>query len=301
MSLKKKKKGPDSIDSTPTEPQGPDHLSIGDSTPTGVEGPSRPSTGDATYTGMRADTTPTGVEGPTRPPAWDTTPTAMEGPTRPSTVDSTLTGVEGPTRPPAWDTTPTAMEGPSRPSTGDATYTGMRADTTPTGVEGPTRSSTVDTISTDLEGSTVGVEGPSRPSQEPKRAAPPKRDIPSQVARGISKARVIAVSSIIIGVLVVGFIIIPALIPTDTTAPVVEITTPSGPGPYSGLIRIEATIIEENLDSVQVFVNGTLISSSIPCSWLSDPSDNGFNNITVRATDQSGLVGWDSIMISVLN
>ena len=165
-------------------------------------------------------------------------------------------------------------------------------DTTATGMQSPVRKSALDTTATGMQSSVrkSALDTTATSMQSPGRKS-------HKISKG-RKAIYISLPIILISSLVFGFLILSA----DTTAPKVEITSPIPRGePFFGVITIDADIIEENLDSIEILVNGTLIATSIPYDWDTGNSDNGLNIITVQAIDKSGLKGWDSVEINIFN
>lgn len=87
------------------------------------------------------------------------------------------------------------------------------------------------------------------------------------------------------------------------TAPVVDITAPTG-GTVSGNVAIAATATDANgIDRVQFYVDSSLIGtdSSAPfeATWNSTGATAGSHVIEARAYDTAGISGSDSVTVSI--
>jgi len=89
------------------------------------------------------------------------------------------------------------------------------------------------------------------------------------------------------------------------TAPTVDIQQPTTGSTVSGDIPVRATVLGDNVQTTQLFVDGTIFRTNQgrdgAFSLPTDEFTNGNHTLTVRAVDAQGNVGTDSVVITIAN
>ena len=89
----------------------------------------------------------------------------------------------------------------------------------------------------------------------------------------------------------------------DTTAPLVTITNPSDGAIVSGTVSVTCTATDDSgtITGYQIFVDGSLRSSTSSYSWDTTLEADGSHVIRCEATDPSNNVGFQEITVTVSN
>jgi len=87
----------------------------------------------------------------------------------------------------------------------------------------------------------------------------------------------------------------------DATAPVVAINNPVDSFNVSGIVTIDAGVVENNPYTVSVRVDGAEVSTSLPYDWDTTTVADGSRTINVVATDETGNTGTDEVTVTVDN
>ncbi|MCY3411655.1 MAG: pre-peptidase C-terminal domain-containing protein [Candidatus Heimdallarchaeota archaeon] len=91
-------------------------------------------------------------------------------------------------------------------------------------------------------------------------------------------------------------------IPADTTAPSVDITSPTNGATISGTTTISCSATDANgISSRAIKIDGTTVSTSSSYSWNTASYSDGSHSIQCTATDPSGNTGTDTISVTVDN
>jgi WD40 repeat protein len=85
----------------------------------------------------------------------------------------------------------------------------------------------------------------------------------------------------------------------DTTPPSVEITSPADGSTVYGHLSVFATV-DDPSSKISVLIDGGKVSEILPYEMNVTPSNEGTHVINVTATDSSGNVGYDAIIITAL-
>jgi|Deesub1362A_J573_1020465.scaffolds.fasta_scaffold00023_182 WD40 repeat protein len=88
------------------------------------------------------------------------------------------------------------------------------------------------------------------------------------------------------------------LTPPDTIPPAVKIVTPKSESTVSGIVKISAEV-DEDVSTIQVFIDGNYACGILPCNWDTSASTEGIHEIMVRAIDSGGNIGEDKIEVTV--
>jgi len=84
-------------------------------------------------------------------------------------------------------------------------------------------------------------------------------------------------------------------------APVVTITAPAADAAVSDNVLITTTVVDEDTLDARIYVDDELMSSTGTFLWNTDFWSNGLHTIIANATDSGGLVGSDTIQVTVDN
>lgn len=87
----------------------------------------------------------------------------------------------------------------------------------------------------------------------------------------------------------------------DNTPPVVTITDPINKSLVNGTVSIEGSVIESNLASVSLLINGTNVSSSLPYPWNTTNYTDGNYTIELIALDKASNSASTSVTVMVAN
>ncbi|MFX1500821.1 MAG: hypothetical protein ACFFDH_07640 [Promethearchaeota archaeon] len=82
---------------------------------------------------------------------------------------------------------------------------------------------------------------------------------------------------------------------------VVGLLEPDQGESISGNMTIRALVAGSDNYTVSVLVNGTKIGNSVPLVWNTSTVEDGWYNITVRATDVNGNNGSDEAIVYIIN
>lgn len=85
----------------------------------------------------------------------------------------------------------------------------------------------------------------------------------------------------------------------DITPPLVEITEPRDGGEVSGIVKIDASVVEDSSYTLRILIDGDYACGRLPCSWNTGASSEGEHRITVEVNDSSGNVGTDSVNVTL--
>ena len=111
---------------------------------------------------------------------------------------------------------------------------------------------------------------------------------------------------ILLGLLVVGGVYLVFLVnqPTEqgeNAAPVVSITTPENSARISGQVSISVTVSDEESLLARIYIDNEYVSGTGSLQWDTRLWFDGSHTIAANATDSEGLVGSDSIQVTVDN
>ena len=85
------------------------------------------------------------------------------------------------------------------------------------------------------------------------------------------------------------------------SVPVVTITAPAADSTVAGDVAITTTVVDEDNLPARIYVDNELLSSTGVFLWNSKLWSNGIHTIIANVTDSGGLVGSDSIQVTVNN
>lgn len=83
----------------------------------------------------------------------------------------------------------------------------------------------------------------------------------------------------------------------DVVPPIVEITTPVEGESVSGIVEIDAEVVEDSEYTLRVLIDGDFACSKLPCSWNTGASAEGEHEITIEAEDSGGNTGRGSVNV----
>jgi WD40 repeat protein len=85
----------------------------------------------------------------------------------------------------------------------------------------------------------------------------------------------------------------------DIAPPIVEITNPEEGESVSGIIKIDASVVEDSSYILRVLIDGDFACSKLPCSWNTGASAEGKHEITIEVEDSGENVGADSVNVTI--
>ncbi len=83
----------------------------------------------------------------------------------------------------------------------------------------------------------------------------------------------------------------------DIVPPTVEITCPVEGESASGIVEIDADIVEDSEYRLRVFIDGDFACSKLPCNWNTGASDEGEHEITIEVNDSGGNAVTESVNV----
>lgn len=81
----------------------------------------------------------------------------------------------------------------------------------------------------------------------------------------------------------------------DISLPLVKITGPEEGASVSGIVKIDASIVESSSYILRVFIDGDFACSKLPCNWNTGAAAEGEHEIIVEVNDSWGNVGTDKV------
>ncbi|MEE8401246.1 MAG: PQQ-binding-like beta-propeller repeat protein, partial [Candidatus Hydrothermarchaeaceae archaeon] len=85
----------------------------------------------------------------------------------------------------------------------------------------------------------------------------------------------------------------------DISIPIVKITGPEEGAVVSGIVKIDASIVESSSYILRVFIDGDFACSRLPCNWNTGAATEGEHEITVEVNDSWGNVGTDKATVNL--
>jgi outer membrane protein assembly factor BamB len=83
----------------------------------------------------------------------------------------------------------------------------------------------------------------------------------------------------------------------DIVPPTVKITGPVEGESVSGIVEIDADVLEDSKYTLRVFIDGDFACSKLPCNWNTGASAAGEHEITIEVNDSWGNVNTESVNI----
>ncbi|MEE8403671.1 MAG: PQQ-binding-like beta-propeller repeat protein [Candidatus Hydrothermarchaeaceae archaeon] len=87
------------------------------------------------------------------------------------------------------------------------------------------------------------------------------------------------------------------LTPPDITPPVVKITEPKDGATASGVVELDASVVEASSYTLRVLIDGNYACGKLPCSWYTGAAPEGDHTIAVEVNDSAGNVGRDTVHV----
>lgn len=85
----------------------------------------------------------------------------------------------------------------------------------------------------------------------------------------------------------------------DITPPIVKITEPEAGATISGIVKIDASVVEDSSYILRVLIDGDYACAKLPCSWHTGAASEGGHDITIEVNDSSGNVGEDIVNVTL--
>ena len=85
----------------------------------------------------------------------------------------------------------------------------------------------------------------------------------------------------------------------DVVPPVVEITKPLDGEIISGIVEIDASIVDDSSYYLRILIDGDFACSKLPCNWNTGTATDGEHSISIEVNDSSGNVGTDDVNIII--
>jgi hypothetical protein len=83
----------------------------------------------------------------------------------------------------------------------------------------------------------------------------------------------------------------------DIVPPIVEITRPVEGESVSGIVEIDADVVEDSEYILRVFIDRDFACSKLPCNWNTGASAEGEHEITVEVNDSGGNAAAESVNV----
>lgn len=87
----------------------------------------------------------------------------------------------------------------------------------------------------------------------------------------------------------------------DIAPPIVEITNPADREGISGVVEIDAEVLEDSSYTVRVLIDGDYACSELPCSWNTGTATEGEHKVTVEIEDSGENKGRDSVNVTIMH
>ncbi len=126
---------------------------------------------------------------------------------------------------------------------------------------------------------------------------------PHRRARGLRKIRFVVI--VILGTMLLSLVMTPLLAakpPKDTTAPVINITSPAAGATVSGTVTISFDATDDSpITAYEIYIDSVLVDTQSTYQWDTMLENDGTYSITCRAKDKAKNWGEDTISVTVDN